>query len=1098
MINITQLKAKDKQNRELYSYAANALDKHFIICRFRVSFGLTLNGSGGSISVDNINDDIFYLSGGTTWQQLGAVVGAPVTGTVNASAISGGLTIDYATGNMLKLSASHGIAPGNYNVCDLVFNIAPQCVEFDINLVPSNSNGFPESLLDGNVNRFRVTEVDTMAVNDILTFVQSGNKSGGSDIDPIIERFTDEFGQLTYEIRFDNFTQYLYTDGSFFSGADSVKLWMSVRALPNALDPGTYLEAKYLTPDGHTGFFDEVFDATPTEFEITDVDLTVGGDPVTQVDHTQVTHFQIKVKKNDGSPVFTAADSYFGIGFFHILTPNNEGDPSNPQNPDWYLTAHVESNTMLCSDEALQVAPATTISGRFNSAGAAVDIENFQVFVSGGGDEATFVGDITPNAAYTALINAKPQSERGYRLAVKVEDYTLTGSYIRPVWLTASLNTMAKYVPPLGQWIMGFSQIDHNGDGLLSTPTFFPSNTEDDLKIEVTFKLPKETDQIANDEFFSKVHLSMVAQKFTGEFFRLEQFSFELGDFLPDETQPISGSVARGYKLPPSSDKNVVTIARDPSQDTLTEFAIKANYGVLLDWRYWLPLAGVNADFYGDETKNWFNYQNTDWKVGMFVELETNNGNYQNFLATNHKTYDDTTDITSTINFYLEDGVTAITKPISGQLCVVEAVHVAASPYLWVSANTWGQITVEPKEQSPRWMSSTVLPYGVDPQNPLMPLPGETGAQMTIVGDTAIIRCLFNPDLINWQDDVSFTSKIHGEARKGTDIDVIFNRTKLTIDVARKTSFSETERVLKECCEARKVVADLDYQSRSDVTAHWWAGDTVEFTLYKEGVATTYLVATNPIPNAPGWFSVQLNWYAIYLTDGAGCYSLKVREIVAGIETEYTIENYTLYKYSRDITSGEARLMVLYDFVDVKNGIDFRGSGLVDCVRFRGAFGFYQPNLQVDNATDYEYSREKVRRISRDTYEMKAFELSGKFMRLINYMLLHENICWFTDYNWNNVEYYLDLVHVIVEESPQVVHEDVLTRKVGMTCKFRAKLDNNISAFNSPNAAKLPPVINIEGNDIAEDTTVFIYVDGVLEDTVVVPFGDDATFNISG
>ncbi|MFM7853789.1 MAG: hypothetical protein ACKO96_18175, partial [Flammeovirgaceae bacterium] len=466
---------------------------------------------------------------------------------------------------------------------------------------------------------------------------------------------------------------------------------------------------------------------------------------------------------------------------------------------------------------------------------------------------------------------------------------------------------MEKYIPPLGGYtFFGFEPTDHKGVAVTYNPPTAYVNTEDDLKVKATFKLPKQSGQIANDRFFKKVHLSVIAQKFTEEYFTLEgRYSFELGNFLPDGTQPISGSVSRGFKLPPSSDKKVVDIARDPVNDTPTQFAIKANYGLLLDWRYWSQLAGVNADFFGNESKDWFHYQNTDWVVGLLVELETTDGNYQNILEFPHKTYDDSL-ITSTINFYTEDG-TPITKPIAGQINIVEAVHVAPSAFLWQTPSTWGQITAEPNENQPRWMSSTVLPYGIDPSNPLTPLAGETGCKITITGDIVTLRAKFNTDIITVQNDVSFTSKIYGEIRKGVDNEIAFNRTKITVDVAKKTKPAELEQILKECCEVRTVIADIDNPNRSDVTGHTWAGDAVEFVLYKDGVPADYILTSEVLPASPGVFFTQLNWYAIYLTDGFGCYDVRVNETVAGLENTYTIEKYELLKYSRDITKGQVR-----------------------------------------------------------------------------------------------------------------------------------------------------------------------------------------------
>ncbi|MFM7855248.1 MAG: hypothetical protein ACKO96_25780, partial [Flammeovirgaceae bacterium] len=155
-------------------------------------------------------------------------------------------------------------------------------------------------------------------------------------------------------------------------------------------------------------------------------------------------------------------------------------------------------------------------------------------------------------------------------------------------------------------------------------------------------------------------------------------------------------------------------------------------------------------------------------------------------------------------------------------------------------------------------------------------------------------------------------------------------------------------------------------------------------------------------------------------------------------------------------------------------------------------------NFVIENGTDYVYSREKLRRIERGTYELKAYELSGKIKRLVISMLKNENICWCSDYNWENDEYFLDPVHVIVEESPVINYQDQFTRKNPLTVKFREKLDNNISSFNSPNAAKIPPLIVIEGNDLATNTTVNVYVDGIFQETIVVPSGEDADINIEG
>jgi hypothetical protein len=74
-----------------------------------------------------------------------------------------------------------------------------------------------------------------------------------------------------------------------------------------------------------------------------------------------------------------------------------------------------------------------------------------------------------------------------------------------------------------------------------------------------------------------------------------------------------------------------------------------------------------------------------------------------------------------------------------------------------------GQITVEPTESNPRFISSTVIDYDNNPSNPLIPLVGEVGCKLTFPTTTqAKLECYFNPDLINLTNGVKFTTKIKG------------------------------------------------------------------------------------------------------------------------------------------------------------------------------------------------------------------------------------------------------------------------------------------------------------------------------------------------
>ena len=93
----------------------------------------------------------------------------------------------------------------------------------------------------------------------------------------------------------------------------------------------------------------------------------------------------------------------------------------------------------------------------------------------------------------------------------------------------------------------------------------------------------------------------------------------------------------------------------------------------------------------------------------------------------------------------------------------VIGTHELINGFVWDDATVWGQITVEPTESNPRFISSTVIDYDNNPSNPLIPLVGEVGCKLTFPTTTqAKLECYFNPDLINLSNGVKFTTKIKG------------------------------------------------------------------------------------------------------------------------------------------------------------------------------------------------------------------------------------------------------------------------------------------------------------------------------------------------
>jgi len=242
-------------------------------------------------------------------------------------------------------------------------------------------------------------------------------------------------------------------------------------------------------------------------------------------------------------------------------------------------------------------------------------------------------------------------------------------------------------------------------------------------------------------------------------FFNISTIPQVGGIYILNQTQTVQNT------LPTTSEKRVASLILDPSLDTLTEYGIKVYFPFLLRWEYWLQQLNADADFYpNNQTKNWFEYNNLgDWQLRLNIELVKDGLAYIFTDVVTDKGYDSTPDIYQTIELYIDSSNTNVGIVTEGQLMRVIGTHTLVNGFVWDDATVWGQITVEPTESNPRFISSTVIDYDNNPSNPLIPLVGEVGCKLTFPTTTqAKLECYFNPDLINLTNGVKFTTKIKG------------------------------------------------------------------------------------------------------------------------------------------------------------------------------------------------------------------------------------------------------------------------------------------------------------------------------------------------
>jgi len=182
-----------------------------------------------------------------------------------------------------------------------------------------------------------------------------------------------------------------------------------------------------------------------------------------------------------------------------------------------------------------------------------------------------------------------------------------------------------------------------------------------------------------------------------------------------------------------------------------------------------------------------------------------------------------------------------------------------------------------------------------------------------------------------------------------------------------------------------KIVADINsvLSGKNDVFGAYSLGDTVDFVLKKNGVVTDYVPVSIEFPATNNAWYCQISARDVLLSDGTGCYELYMTINYAGIESTVLWGQYRLWQYVWDENEsnveGDCRIMSVFNDNNVQEGIDFTGSNFVQSVRFKGKFGYFQPNTVVDNTQYTTREMIKVRREDLKTYELRTLLIGFAF-----------------------------------------------------------------------------------------------------------------------
>jgi hypothetical protein len=1039
----------DKVNESLSGrsgtgFRNNALDT--ISTTFTLELNTTLNLSGivqvvklgntFTLTSGNWSDIIASFNGATIDFRLGKGQGNNPTQSTTVTIVDG---ID------MTLASDGGYDDGPYSVGFFQITSAPAQFDFLVNLVQNSVGSGTASLIDSEAVRFSATLVNALTISGLTDdLIQLGNKSGGSQFTTTtIERIADATNLNKQYRLIVVYKNWLCIDSTPYFSSEAVGDFYDFQAFmiagdPSVLVPGTYFQS------GNTGFEDESFNGFPKDYTLSSIVWTDNDAIVMEAfDFDQESNFTITIT----SAKLNLADSF---NFKMFTIPNDATEYQNKPNP-------VENNLMLAINPTLiPDSTPTNITGNLNDSGAGFDIQNLNFAVTAGVD-VIITGKVVPNSDFSDLFTSRDVSDRAYKIWIQCEDTTASFNDLNTVNVVADDTQSKENIKPLGSW-GGVSVIeieDHNKDIYVGTPDLY---LEDDALVNVEFTLPKD---ITGNPWLS-IRVRMVARRLSvKERFILEEFVYDTSG-IPTNTStgilPLSYTQNRGFKLPATSDKHDITIGLFPSLDTVNDFGVQIRYPFIVRYENWLPLPQASDEFYGVKTQNWFTYSNDpDWVVQFELSLEVAKGEYNNDLVYDIHTYDDWAELPGSSFSFKKLDDTPITKPFASQSVKVTATHeIDAEDW---NGNEWGVIHVRPEFGAPQWLIGTVLDHS-DNSNPLLPSSGETKGKLTVGTKIITIEAVFDPSKdIDVSGDITFTSRVSGSTTggiKGNIYKESYRPAKsFLIPQIRHQNEVEEDRGYKGCCDPLPVIADETNATRNnnDIAFPRAFGDSVTFTLTKDGVPTIYTPVAIQFPNEPDAWYAQIEWRDVLISDGEGCYSIDMIPVVAGNLSlvSFNYGKYSLKPYNKDgylHAKYTARILSQFNNVNDLDGINYTDSFALESLRIsNGKFGYFDPKTEVDKVEYLDGTNEPVKTEDFFEYELR---ISGITRCTATPLLAHlrgMTNCWMSSYNYDDFDYAdLSMKNVILSEGFTPEHIDG-SRMINGAVKFQDKVFNSRAHF---------------------------------------------------
>ena len=661
------------------------------------------------IRYDFIQNEI-QLQGSKSFLDLGFRVGDSITyvlylRSTMAIHVSTTSTITYISDQVIKTTAGVG-GYFDESLYLTTISVARYHADLEVNfnhILNSNTPSF-NSLIDGEETKLKFSGINSLALATPLNASIVGNQSGEYIVSSTITFTGVESGAPIQKRIYELAVTFIvpFRDELSYELGDCLKLAVKYKLYSKTDEISNVYQSDY-SDDANTGYFGQAYNVGVINSTLTA--------PITELDYATATTDSVVINTS-------ATTLYIGAGYVSQDEAYYKNKVSNQAALSLMLNAYVP----------LAV-------GTYTSNGGLYTLTINSITTVGTAKTINFT--FTPLSGFEDLISSFDSSDRLFQIWVNagtvnhlIFNNQLTKTFATSVPLTTDLTTL----------------IRHNLNTTTATlQTITKVNTEDDLALYSVFDLPTST-------IYDGLRVSLIAKNSVSlDEFELEGLFFDFGGYTINGSGQylINTSVAVSNNLPSTSSKKVASISLNLANDKLSLY-----YPFLCKWEYWQSLLTADTSFYPNQNNNWLNYITGDWKVYAKISLE-NEISYYDEIEVPIRDYDTDAIISSNIELYREDG-TLTTSLFSGEIMTIKAVHTYSG---YIEDDSWGMITIEPFENSPRYILSTVVPHDNNSDNPLKPISGSYATKTNTDLFEITISCLLDVDKLDPKSKI--TSKIY-------------------------------------------------------------------------------------------------------------------------------------------------------------------------------------------------------------------------------------------------------------------------------------------------------------------------------------------------